>query len=168
MVEAEEIWNLYDNPHKTVFVDWIKEDIEGGYIQFDTEEHKVKYLAGIDSLYKLRDAQKWSDCAQFIRDVLMPKTDWMTSENQRCQCNELLDATASAYDYSNDDMVIKQSDESNLRDALQEGNECLIIICQQRHHATCDKRFTHYSDCTTVWEHFHECSTAFSLEVQYP
>jgi len=52
----------YENPDKTVLIEWIEDAINDGDITFNPERAKDAFLALVEDLYDYRDAENWSAC----------------------------------------------------------------------------------------------------------
>ncbi len=159
---AEEGWyRQYDNSNKTVILDTIKQAINNGDVEFDTQSHKNQFLDDIDHVYYLRDNQNWSGIVNFIDETMTAETAWVSNSNQRSNIKNFLYATEDAYDNSSYEMTILESDLDTVMYSLCSIHIRLVIDIGKKHQGAYT---VHDTSCTTT--NYGACESTWNFSIK--
>jgi len=139
----------YENPDKTVLMEWVEDAINNNNIPFTSTGEKDAFLALIDTLYAKRDNRDWSGCAT-VAGYLETATAAIVGDDISSLVEDCCQVTADAYDDPSHSMLMTPTVKTSIQDGLNDGNsESLGVEGTLTHHA---EIVTEFPDGTIVTE----------------
>ncbi|MEA3311984.1 MAG: hypothetical protein U9Q76_07170 [candidate division WOR-3 bacterium] len=143
----------YENPDKTVLMEWVEDAINNNNIPFTSTGEKDAFLALIDTLYAKRDASDWSGCVT-VAGYLESAAANITEPADEELVASLCECTGDVYTDTEHLMAITPTDQGEIQDALVTnggGNaETEEVHCAGCEGIDIGKIHIHAVDCTTI------------------
>ena len=133
----------YENPDKTVLIEWVEDAINADNIPFTSTGEKDAFLALIDTLYAKRDAEDWSQCVSVAAQLYTATVDIV--DGAKAELAELCEWAGVAYTYPGNWMIVSPNDEEVIQDLLVYGGSSAAVGKQ-----LVELHVPEESDCTPV------------------
>jgi hypothetical protein len=134
MVAQTPSFKGYDEYTKTDIVEWIKDGIDAGYVQFDTPQHEQDFLGVVQQILAARDAGNWSAIVT-LADRLETAAGYIVGESHQSLAESLSQILAEVYSSPGIVLLIDTDQKAGITGKLMQLPDTLAITCKicERH-----------------------------------